>query len=113
MIVDKRPSGVDGELLETLMALRRKGLPTKLVLGMRDILDEPERTRRNLQSNRSFEILEEFYNEVWIYGSQSIFDTVREYGFPERVARMTHFSQRRPAARFGDDGRRRRRQPDE
>lgn len=91
MIVDKRPAGVDGELLETLRALRRKQLPTKLVLGVRDILDEPERTRRNLQSNRSFEIIEEFYDEVWIYGSRSIFDTVSEYAFPEGVAKMTHF----------------------
>jgi predicted glycosyltransferase len=91
MIVDKRPAGVDGELLETLRELRQRRLPTKLVLGVRDILDEPERTRRSLQSNHSFEIIEEFYDEVWIYGSQSIFDTVREYGFPERVAAVTHF----------------------
>lgn len=91
MIVDKRPAGVDGELLETLSAIRRKQLPTKLVLGVRDILDEPERTRRNLQSNHSFEIIEEFYDEVWIYGSRSIFDTVKEYGFPPRVAGISHF----------------------
>ncbi|HEX8068775.1 MAG TPA: glycosyltransferase [Pyrinomonadaceae bacterium] len=101
MIVDKRPSGVDGELLDTLRALRRKQLPTKLVLGVRDILDEPERTRRNLQSNRSFEIIEEFYDEVWIYGSRSVFDTVREYDFPAAVARITHFCGylKRPTAR--------------
>jgi len=91
MIVDKRPAGVDGELIETLRALRQKQLPTKLVLGVRDILDEPERTRAALQSNHSFEIIEEFYDEVWIYGSQVIFDTVREYDFPDGVARITHF----------------------
>lgn len=91
MIVDKRPAGVDGELLETLKALRQRRLPTKLVLGMRDILDEPERTRRNLHSQRCFETIEEFYDEVWVYGSQSVFDTVGEYGFPERVASITHF----------------------
>ncbi len=91
MIVDKRPSGVDGELVETLRALRRASLPTKLVLGVRDILDEPERTRRNLQNNRSFETIEEFYDEVWIYGSRAVFDTVKEYGFPERVAAVTYF----------------------
>ena len=91
MIVDKRAAGVDGELTDTLRAIREKGLPTKLVLGVRDILDEPERTRRNLESNHSFEIIEEFYDEVWIYGSRSIFDTVKEYCFPERVADITHF----------------------
>lgn len=91
MIVDKRPAGVDGELTETLKEIRRRRLPTKLVLGMRDILDEPERTRRTLQSNGSFETIEQFYDEVWVYGSRSIFDTVREYGFPEAVAAVTRF----------------------
>jgi predicted glycosyltransferase len=91
MIVDKRPAGVDGELLDTLRALRRLNLSTKLVLGMRDILDEPERTRRSLHANGSFEIIEEFYDEVWVYGLQSLFDPVKEYGFPEEVARITRF----------------------
>jgi predicted glycosyltransferase len=106
MIVDKRPAGVDGELLETLRELRRRELPTKLVLGMRDILDEPEQTKRNLESNHSFEIIEEFYDEVWIYGSQSIFDTVSEYGFPERVAGITHFCGylKRPTAQGARNG---------
>jgi predicted glycosyltransferase len=91
MIVDKRPAGVDGELADTLRKIRRGGLPTKLVLGVRDILDEPERTRQTLQSNGSFEAIERFYDEVWVYGSRSIFDTVSEYGFPEAVARITRF----------------------
>jgi predicted glycosyltransferase len=106
MIVDKRPAGVDGELLGTLQALRRRGSQTKLVLGIRDILDEPERTRRNLQSQRSFETIEEFYDEVWIYGLQSIFDTVREYGFPEQVASITHFCGylKRPTASASRNG---------
>jgi predicted glycosyltransferase len=91
MIVDKRPAGVDGELADTLEEIRRKRLPTKLVLGVRDILDEPERTRHNLRSNGSFETIERFYDEVWVYGSQSIFDTVKEYAFPEAVARITRF----------------------
>ena len=91
MIVDKRPAGVDGELHETLTALRQHNFPTRLVLGMRDILDEPRRTRESLKNNRSFEIIRDYYDEVWIYGSQSIFDTVNEYQFPADVARITHY----------------------
>jgi len=91
MIVDKRPSGVDGELLETLSALRSRGMSTKLVLGVRDILDEPERTRIVLANNGSFATLDRFYDEVWIYGSKSIFDTAAEYGFPDSVMRKTHY----------------------
>ena len=91
MIVDKRPAGVDGELLETLRALKERQNRTRLVLGLRDILDEPERTRLSLIRNGSFEIIDRFYDEVWIYGTQSIFDPIKEYGFPDCVARKTFF----------------------
>lgn len=91
IIVDKRPAGVDGELAETLRALRTRNFPTRLVLGMRDILDEPRKTRETLKNNRSFEVIRDYYDEVWIYGSQSIFDTVREYKFPDDIARITHY----------------------
>lgn len=91
MIVDKRPAGVDGELTDTLAGLRERNFPTRLVLGIRDILDEPRKTRETLKNNRSFEIIRDYYDEVWIYGSQTIFDTVREYDFPEDIARITHY----------------------
>jgi predicted glycosyltransferase len=91
MIVDKRPAGVDGELLETLQALQQRRQPTKLVLGLRDILDEPERTRLSLIRNGCFETIERFYDEVWVYGSQSIFDPIKEYNFPDPVAAKTFF----------------------
>lgn len=91
MIVDKRPAGVDGELLETLRALQERPNRTRLVLGLRDILDEPERTRLSLIRNGSFEIIDRFYDEVWVYGTQSIFDPIKEYGFPDCVARKTFF----------------------
>jgi predicted glycosyltransferase len=91
MIVDKRPGGIDGELLDTLRALRRRRASTKLVLGVRDILDEPTRTRASLQKTHFFETIREYYDEVWIYGSKDIFDAVAEYRFPTDVAAMTRF----------------------
>ena len=91
MVVDKRASGIDGELLPTLHALRQYGRHTKLVLGVRDILDEPERTRTVLSGNGSFEVIDEFYDQVWIYGSKEIFDTAKEYAFPESIRRKTFY----------------------
>ena len=91
MVVDKRASGIDSELLPTLHALRENGRQTKLVLGVRDILDEPERTRKVLAGNGSFEVIDEFYDEVWIYGSKGIFETTKEYGFPESIVRKTFY----------------------
>ncbi|MDQ3816891.1 MAG: hypothetical protein M3362_04250, partial [Acidobacteriota bacterium] len=106
VIVDKRPAGVDGELLETLEALKGRAKQAKLVLGVRDILDEPERTRRVLRENGSFETIERFYDEVWIYGSQAVFDTAREYEFPDSVRRKTFFCGylKRPTVTAARDG---------
>ncbi len=91
MIVDKRPTGVGGELLETLLALRRLPRSTRLVLGLRDILDEPEKTRTSLKRARDMETIARYYDEVWIYGVRSLFDPVREYAFPDAVAGKTRF----------------------
>ena len=91
LIVDKRPGGVGGELLDALRALRRGGHVAKVVLGMRDILDAPERTRASFKITRDLTIIGRYYDEVWIYGEQSVFDAVKEYAFPQDVARKTRF----------------------
>lgn len=91
MVVDKRPGGVDGELVRTLEALERRGARTKVVLGMRDILDEPDRTSAALRRSGGFELVDRFYDEVWIYGTRDVFDAVTAYEFPESVARKTRF----------------------
>ncbi len=92
MIVDKRPAGVDGELLETLEALKQRKYPTKLVLGVRDILDDPKRTRQSLIDNKAFELIERFYDQVWIYGTREVFDHTGEYGYPKSILHKTHYS---------------------
>lgn len=91
MIVDKRAAGIDGELVETLRALRRSGRNTRLVLGVRDILDEPARTCASLKRSRCLELVERYYDEVWIYGEESIFDAARVYEFPAAVAARTRY----------------------
>jgi predicted glycosyltransferase len=91
MIVDKRAGGVDGELVDTLQTLRGKSRTTKLVLGVRDILDEPKRTRASLARGKFTMLVERYYDEVWIYGDRSLFDAVVAYGFSEAIARKSVF----------------------
>jgi predicted glycosyltransferase len=91
VIVDKRAGGIDGELIPALTALRGLTRPPRIVLGIRDILDAPETTRRTLQTNGSYDIIERFYDEVWIYGSPEVFDAVTEYAFPADVATRTRY----------------------
>jgi len=107
-IVDKRAGGIDGELVPTLCTLRSRPRPPKIVLGIRDILDAPETTRRSLVQNGSFDLIERYYDEVWIYGSPVVFDAIEEYAFPPAVAARTRYCgylRRRPAPRKPHAGR--------
>lgn len=90
VLVDKRPGGVGGELVGTLEELRARG-HAKIVLGMRDILDDPSRAPRLFAPPHDFATIERLYDEVWVYGVREVFDPILEYGFPASVARKTHF----------------------
>ncbi|WP_209505325.1 MULTISPECIES: glycosyltransferase [unclassified Ruegeria] len=73
LVVDKEPTGFRGELLPTLNYLERH-CGTKLVLGLRDVLDEPEVLAAEWARKEAIEATERFYHEIWVYGSQSIYD---------------------------------------
>lgn len=83
-IVDKVPLGLRGELLPALHSLRT--LPTQTVLGLREILDDPVTVVREWHSVGSSEAIAEFYDAVWVYGDQTVYDPVVEYGLPTHVA---------------------------
>lgn len=83
MLVDKTPAGVNGELLGALATAPSR---TRVVLGLRDILDEPEALRREWTRDGLWTVVEKYFRAVWIYGDPSIYDTVREYDFPAPIA---------------------------
>ena len=88
IIIDQRPAGAEGELLGTLAALRKRRRRPRVVLGLKDIPGSPTHARR---SPLSFPTIEHYYDEVWVYGVQALFDTVRAHAFPDTVARKTVF----------------------
>lgn len=73
LIVDKEPTGFRDELLPTLDHLRRNGR-AKMVLGLRDVLDEPEALAREWARKGAVAATETYYDEIWIYGLRSIHD---------------------------------------
>ncbi|WP_372615339.1 glycosyltransferase family protein [Aquicoccus sp.] len=79
MLVDNVPRGAQYELDPTLKALRKKGR-TRIILGLRDVIDDPSTTRRQWLRQRNFEALRDFYAGVWIYGDPGLYDTARAYG---------------------------------
>ncbi|NOC93118.1 hypothetical protein GS614_14430 [Ruegeria sp. HKCCD6604] len=83
LIVDKEPTGFRGELLPTLNHLQQN-CGTKMVLGLRDVLDEPEVLAAEWARKEAVEATERFYHEIWVYGLQSIYDPTK--GLPLSAA---------------------------
>jgi len=79
ILVDHMPGGANRELLLTLTTIRRRKLATRMVLGLRDIVDSPEVTRAVWRHERVYEAMQEYYDRVLIYGSPEVFDTAAEY----------------------------------
>ncbi len=75
-IVDKAPRGVLGELDSSLEMLRSRG-NTRCVLGIRDVLDEPDRVDNEWQSENNVAAANRYYDTVWVYGDPRVYDTIK------------------------------------
>lgn len=89
LLVDHMPHGAMGELVPTLEAL--EGRPVRTVLGLRDILDAPETVRRRWHLEGAFETLRRHFDDVFVYGSQDVFDVAEQYDWePDLSARLSY-----------------------
>jgi predicted glycosyltransferase len=77
--VDRHPYGLAGELRAGLHDARRAG--AKLVLGLRDVLDEPAPVRQEL-AGAGWDGVGDLFDDVLVYGERRICDHEREYGLP-------------------------------
>ncbi|HAO0394835.1 TPA: glycosyl transferase family 28 [Escherichia coli] len=72
MVVDNVPGGALSELLPVLPELA--GENVHLVLGLRDIIDEPSVVRRQWHDADNYTIVSHYYSDIWIYGDRSFYD---------------------------------------
>lgn len=86
LLVDHAPAGMNAELLSTLAFIRREMPHTQIVLGLRDILDSPEKVRAIWEQQSIIPLLENLYHRIFVYGSRELFDVVESYGIPHHVA---------------------------
>jgi len=87
-VVDKLPLGPGGELTEALEALR--GAPRcRVVLGLRDIDDAPDRVRREWGPDMRAAI-ERYYDAILVYGPASSPDAIRSVGWSDLTVPVHH-----------------------
>src|SRR5262245_28052511 len=89
LIVDKVPRGALGELQPALATLRGR---THCVLGLRDVLDDPNTVRREWDEAENEDAVRQYYDAVWVYGDPTLYDAVHEYGFAADVAQKVRYT---------------------
>jgi predicted glycosyltransferase len=85
LIVDKEPLGLRGEVRPTLDLLRERGTP--LILGLRDVMDDPGALETEWTRKNAVPALSEYYNEIWVYGLPQICDPLAGLDLPASVRR--------------------------
>src|SRR5262249_3770105 len=85
LLVDHVPTGVWGELLPTLRMLKSCKNRPWIVLGIRDIIDSPDLVRELWHREGTFKAINTYYDEVFIYGCQDVFDAASDYWLRDKV----------------------------
>lgn len=91
LIVDKEPTGFRGELLPTLEWLQEQG-HCRIVLGLRDVLDDPQVLAKEWARKGSVEAAEAYYDEFWVYGLEDIYDPTQGLPFSEATRARIHYT---------------------
>jgi predicted glycosyltransferase len=91
-LVDHAPLGMKGELRWALELARHELSRTHVVLGLRDVLDDPFTVRRTWAEQGIYSVLKSFYDQVLVYGCREIFDVTELYALEPEVRRCTVFT---------------------
>lgn len=91
VIVDKVALGAHGELAGPLARLRAEH-QTRIVLGLREILDDPVTTTREWRQEATEDVIDRLYDAVWVYGDPDVFDPAVEYGWLESTTRKVEYT---------------------
>ena len=89
-IVDKEPLGLEGEVADTLGMLKDQG--TSLVLGLRDVMDEPHLLAPEWKRKNVLPALEHLYDQIWIYGLRHLWDPLSGLDLPVTVQNKAVFT---------------------
>jgi predicted glycosyltransferase len=88
-IVDKEPTGFRGEVLPTLQLLKERRC--RLVLGIRDVMDEPALLVTEWERKGASEALIHYYDEIWVYGLKDFYQPLAALDLqPEVEQRITY-----------------------
>jgi len=89
-IVDKEPTGLQGEVTSTLEMLKQRG--TINILGLRDIMDEPSLLSAEWERKQVAPVLENLYHDIWVYGPSDMGSPVDGLGLSSKIISKLSFT---------------------
>jgi predicted glycosyltransferase len=85
ILVDHAPAGMLGELHPLFTELHHWRRRPRVVLGLRDVIDEADRVRAEWDRVGAWRLLDEVYDEILVYGDPAVPSTAEELGLPDRL----------------------------
>lgn len=89
-LVDKEPLGLRGEVESTLAMMKARGVTC--VLGLRDVMDDPELLKSEWTRKKVIPALANYYDNIWIYGLPQICDPLAGLDIPDSIRKKTTFT---------------------
>ncbi len=89
-IVDKEPLGLRGEVEDTLLMLKDRGVP--LILGLRDVMDDPDLLVPEWERKKVLPALSNLYDDIWVYGLPQICDPLEGVALPKSVVKKLTYT---------------------
>ena len=96
-LVDNVPLGMKGEIIPTLEMIRAQLPRTRIILNLRDILDDPDVIRCSWERDGVHDVLRTLYDQIYVLGDPEVFDAIEAYGFP--ADRTLHVGYATPSPR--------------
>ena len=91
IFIDTPPLAATGEMMKALRFLRRSRPNTRILLNLRDILDDARVVVPLWRGRHVFAVLDKYYDRICVYGEARIYDLPVEYEFPARIAQKVSF----------------------
>jgi len=82
-IVDKEPLGLRGEITDSLKMLKAMG--TRLVLGLRDVMDDPQLLAREWRRKNPVPAMRDLYDDILVYGLPQVCEPLAGLDLPESI----------------------------
>ncbi len=83
VLIDKEPLGLRGEVRDTLDLMRDRGTP--VVLGVRDVLDDPAALIPEWRRKQAVAALDAYYSAIWVFGCPDIYRPLEAIALPDRL----------------------------